>query len=67
MKYLTFLDFEQLQVTGKNVELRLAEKDREIAYLRETGLENKEIMTSMSDRLIKLTQQVEALERQSKR
>ena len=66
MKYLTFLDFEQLETTGKNIELKLEEKDREIAYLRETGIENKELMTEMSDRLIKLTQQVEELQRKSK-
>ena len=35
MKYLTFLDFEQLQTTGKNIELKLEEKDREIDYLRQ--------------------------------
>jgi integrase len=66
MKYLTFLDFEQLETTGKNIELKLEEKDRELAYLRHTGRENKELMTEMSDRLIKLTQQVEELQRKSK-
>jgi len=65
MKYLTFLDFEQLETTGKNIELKLEEKDRELAYLREAGIENKELMTAMSDRLIKLTQQVEELQRRS--
>ena len=66
MKYLTFLDFEQLETTGKNIELKLEEKDRELAYLRYAGMENKELMTEMSDRLIKLTQQVEELQRKSK-
>lgn len=50
MKYLTFLEFEQLESTGKNIELKLEEKDREIAYLRDAGTENKELMTEMSDR-----------------
>ena len=65
MKYLTFLDFEQLETTGKNIELKLEEKDRELAYLRHSGMENKELMTEMSDRLMKLTQQVEELQRRS--
>ena len=65
LKYLTFLNFEQLETTGKNIEAKLEEKDRELAYLRHTGMENKELMTEMSDRLIKLTEQVEELQRKS--
>jgi hypothetical protein len=35
MKYLTFLDYTTLEATGKNIEAKLSEKDREIAGLRE--------------------------------
>ena len=63
--YLTFLNYGALENVGKNIEAKLEEKDREIAYLHEAGAENKDLMTSMSDRLIKLTQQVEELQRKS--
>jgi len=35
MKYLTFLDYTTLEATGKNIEAKLSEKDREIAGLKE--------------------------------
>ena len=54
MKYLTFLDFEQLMVTGKNIEAKLEEKDREIAYLREMGRQHKAEMKEVNDRLAKI-------------
>ena len=54
MKYLTFLDFEQLETTGKNIELRLEEKDRELAYLRERDLKHEMEMKAMNERLEKL-------------
>jgi hypothetical protein len=35
MKYLTFLDYTMLEATGRSIEAKLSEKDREIAGLRE--------------------------------
>jgi hypothetical protein len=35
MKYLTFLDYTTLEATGKNIEAKLSEKDREIAGIKE--------------------------------
>ena len=52
-KFLTFLDFEQLETTEKNIEAKLEEKDREIAYLREIGRQHKEEMKEVNDRLAK--------------
>ena len=60
-KYLTFLNYTTLESSGKNIEAKLEEKDRELAYLRDASIENKELMTSMSDRLIKLAEEVERL------
>ena len=54
MKYLTFLDFEGLMVTDKNIEAKLEEKDREIAYLREMGRQHKAEMKEVNDRLAKI-------------
>ena len=35
MKYLTFLDYATLEATGKSIEAKLREKDREIYSIRE--------------------------------
>jgi integrase len=35
MKYLTFLDYSTLEATGKNIEAKLSEKDREIQLIKQ--------------------------------
>jgi hypothetical protein len=35
MKYLTFLDYTTLESTGKNIEAKLSEKDKEVQLLKE--------------------------------
>ncbi len=35
MKYLTFLDYQTLETTGKNIEAKLQEKDKEIQLIRQ--------------------------------
>jgi hypothetical protein len=40
MKYLTFLDFSTLETTGKNIEARLQEKDKEIQHLKQKNTED---------------------------
>jgi hypothetical protein len=35
MKYLTFLDYTTLEATGKNIEAKLSEKEKEIQLLRQ--------------------------------
>jgi integrase len=35
MKYLTFLDYSTLEATGKSIESKLVEKDKEIGFMRE--------------------------------
>ena len=35
MKYLTFLDYSALEVTGKSIEAKLSEKDREMRVIKE--------------------------------
>ncbi len=47
MKYLTFLDFEQLENTGKSIESKLEEKNKEIMLLRKRD-------TDSADRIAKL-------------
>ena len=63
MKYLTFLDFDELEVTGRNIEAQLAEKDREIARLREMGATNNELITNLSDKVFSALARLEELEK----
>ena len=35
MKYLTFLDYQTLETTGRNIEAKLQEKDKEIHAVKE--------------------------------
>ncbi|MGB5090931.1 MAG: tyrosine-type recombinase/integrase [Nitrososphaeraceae archaeon] len=56
MKYLTFLDYSRLEATGKNVEAKLEEKDREIAYLRDRDTDKEDTIKYLSDTVLKLTE-----------
>lgn len=38
MKYLTFLDYTTLEATGRNIEAKLSEKEREIQQLRKSKI-----------------------------
>lgn len=60
-KYLTFLNFEQVELTGKNIEAKLEEKDREIAYLRQKDTTKEDAISQLSDQLMKLTKEVQEL------
>ena len=66
MKYLTFLDFEGLMVTGKNIEAKLEEKDREIAYLREKDLKRETEMKEMNDRIARIDAVVNKIDKLEK-
>jgi integrase len=54
MSYLTFLDYRTLEVTGKNVEARLEEKEKEINYLRERDLKHETEMKEMRQQMDKI-------------
>ena len=41
MKCLTFLDYTTLEATGKNIEAKLSEKEREIQLLRQRDSMNR--------------------------
>ena len=54
MKYLTFLDYTTLESTGKNIELKLVEKEKEINYLRERDLKRETEMQTMREDMDKV-------------
>src|SRR5919198_591575 len=55
MKYLTFLDYTTLEATGKNIEAKLSEKEKEIHLLRQRDLMNSEIFRFLSELAYKST------------
>ncbi|MFL6361568.1 MAG: tyrosine-type recombinase/integrase [Nitrososphaeraceae archaeon] len=65
MKYLTFLDYTTLEATGKNIEAKLSEKEREIQLLRHRDSMNSDAIASLSDQLTKVIQEIEILKKQN--
>jgi integrase len=64
MKYLTFLDYATLEITGKNIESQMMEKDKEIQLLKQHELRNADAIITLSDRVSKLTEQMESMRNQ---
>jgi hypothetical protein len=64
MKYLTFLDYSALESTGKNIEAKLSEKEKEIQLLRQRDSMNTDAIATLSDQLSKVVQEVEILKKQ---
>jgi hypothetical protein len=63
MKYLTFLDYQMLEATGKNIEAKLTEKEREIEMLRQRDSTNTDAIASLSDKMHELMMKVQELEK----
>jgi integrase len=61
MKYLTFLDYSTLEATGKNIEAKLSEKEKEIQLLRQRDSMNTDAIAGLSDQLAKVMQEIEIL------
>lgn len=51
MKYLTFLDYTALDAAGKNVEVKLSEKDKEIESLKQKMAEMEKMMHTIGEKL----------------
>jgi hypothetical protein len=64
MKYLTFLDYQTLETTGKNIESKLFEKEKEIQLLRQRDSVNTDAISTLSDQLSKVMQKIEILKKQ---
>ena len=66
MKYLTFLDYTTLEATGKNIESKLSEKEKEIQLLRQRDSVNTDAIANLSDQVMKLRSEVEEMKKQSR-
>ena len=65
MKYLTFLDYTTLEVTGKNIESKLSEKEKEIQLLRQRDSVNTDAIANLSDQVMKLMAEVNEMKRRN--
>ena len=63
MKYLTFLDYTMLEATGKNIESKLSEKEKEIQLLRQRDSVNTDAIANLSDQLMKVMAEVQELKK----
>jgi integrase len=57
MKYLTFLSYPTVEAVGKSYEAKLEEKDKEIELLRRRDTDNADRITTLEDKLGKLSEQ----------
>ena len=64
MKYLTFLDYTTLETTGKNIESKLLEKEREIQVLKEHEIHNSDAISMLSDKVNELIKEIEIIKPQ---
>jgi hypothetical protein len=62
MKDLTFLYYTTLETTGKNIEAKLLEEEREI-HLRQRDSMNTDAIANLSDQLTKVMQEIEILKK----
>jgi integrase len=65
MKYLTFLDYTTLETTGKNIEAKLSEKEKEIQLLRQRDSVNTDAIANLSDQVMKLMAEVNQMKKQN--
>ena len=64
MKDPTFLDYSTLEATGKNIEAKLSEKEKEIQLLRQRDSINTDAIAGLSDQVAKVMQEIEILKQQ---
>jgi hypothetical protein len=64
MKYLTFLDYTTLEATGKNIEAKMSEKEKEIQLLRQRDSLNTDAIANLSDQVMKLMTEVQELKKE---
>lgn len=65
MKYLTFLDYSELEATGKNIEANLEQKDQEIRYLKNRDRTNEKSLAALSDKVMNLMKEVQQLKKKN--
>jgi integrase len=64
MKHLTFLDYTVLEATGKSIEAKILEKEKEIQLLRQRDSMNTDAIASLSDQLAAIKEEIGILKKQ---
>jgi hypothetical protein len=64
MKYLTLLDYSLLESSGRSVESKLSEKEREIQLLQKHQEIRDDALASLSDQVTKLMHDLEKLKKE---
>jgi integrase len=63
MRYLTFLDYSLLESTGRSIEAKLYEKEKEIQTLRQRDSMNSEAIADLSDQLVTISARLQEIEK----
>jgi hypothetical protein len=58
------LDYTTLEATGKNIEAKLSEKEKEIQLLRQRDSVNTDAIANLSDQVMKLMAEMQQLKQQ---
>jgi hypothetical protein len=66
MKYLTFLDYSLLESSGRSVEAKLSEKEKEIQILQKHQEMRDDALASLFDQVTQLTHEIDTLKKQQK-
>ena len=66
MKYLTFLDYTTLEATGRNIEAKLSEKEKEIQILRQRDQMKDEEMQAMKEQIQMIMSNLGIVDQQNK-
>jgi hypothetical protein len=61
---LTFLDYATFEATGKNIDAKLSEKEKEIQLLRQRDSVNIDAIANLSDQVMTLMTEVQQLKQQ---
>ena len=59
MRYLTFLDYSALEETGKSIEAKLNEREKEILLLKQKDVSTADSITELSDQVMRLMKKVD--------
>jgi integrase len=63
-KYLTILDYSLIETHGRNIETKMQEKEQEIQLLKQRDELNTDAISTLSDQLAKVMQEIQILKNQ---
>jgi integrase len=66
MHYLTFLDYSALESTGKSIEAKLIEREREIFMLKQENTLHNNSLADLGDKILHMMKEIELLKEKGK-